>query len=415
MHQEILSNIDKPGQLEKLYRSNKPSFKTALNALYPQLKGDPLIEGWHQRLNYSAEDLFWGTPQERLLVVTASLLAAFLAKLPKLLALNEEFYYQRNIGFIVFPFLIGYFAWKNRISPKTAAWLAGFILIAVGFINWLPQSQPGDTLILSCLHLPLLLWSFLGFTFGGGKLKSDGAGWLGFLRYNGELAVMAVLLLIAGGLTTAITINLFRLIGWDIQAFYFNYIVICGLAALPMVATFLTQTQPTLVNKVSPVIANLFSPVALVMLVVYLAAMLFADKDPYHDRDFLLLFNALLVAVMALIFFSVAETSPTSKNSTQILILFLLSLVTLLVNGIALSAVLFRISEWGLTPNRAAVLGANVLMLSHLLYVSVKLMGALTRKTDLALVGKSVALFLPVYSLWSAVVTFLFPLFFGFK
>lgn len=118
---------------------------------------------------------------------------------------------------------------------------------------------------------------------------------------------------------------------------------------------------------------------------------------------------------MALIFFSVAETTPTSKNSFQILILFLLSVVTIVVNGIALSAALFRIAEWGITPNRAAVLGANVLMLMHLLYVAVRLVGAMTRKSDLALVGRSMTFFLPVYSLWSAVVTFLFPLLFGFR
>ena len=414
MRDEILLNIDNPRQLEALYRANRPTFKADFNALYPQLRDNPLAEGWHQRLNYSHEDLLWGTPNERIVVVATSLLAALLAQLPKLLSIDQEAFYLRNAGFIVLPLLIAYFAWKTKISPKTGAWLAGFTLIAIGYINSLPQGQPGDTLILSCIHLPLWLWSLLGFAFGGGRLRGD-VNRLGFMRYNGELAVMTALLLLAGGLTTGLTIGLFKLIGWRIETFYFDYVVICGLAALPIVGTFLTQAQPALVSKVAPVIANLFSPVALVMLVVYLAATVFSGKDPYRDREFLLLFNALLIGVMALIFFSVAETTPVSKKPAQILILFLLSTVTVLVNGIALSAVLFRIAEWGMTPNRAAVLGANVLMLTHLLYVGTRLLRALTRKTDLSLVGKSVALFLPIYSLWSAVVTFLFPLLFGFK
>ncbi|MFC5410460.1 hypothetical protein ACFPMF_14130 [Larkinella bovis] len=414
MHQDILLHMGDPRELEKLYRGNRPTFKTAFNALYPQLKGDPLAEGWYQRLNYSQEDSLWGTPSDRLFVVSASLLAALLARLPDLLSLDKEFFYVRNGGFIVFPLLIAYFAWKNKISRKTGAWLAGLTLAAILFINALPQTKPGDTLVLSCIHLPLWLWSLLGFTFGGGKLKT-GVNWLGFLRYNGELAVMTALLLIAGGLTTAITIGLFELIGLHIQQFYFENVVVCGLAAVPIVGTFLTQAQPTLVNKVSPVIANLFSPVALVMLVIYLAAMLFSGKNPYQDREFLLLFNVLLIGVMALIFFSVAEGTPTSKNRTQLLILFLLSLVTLLVNGIALSAVLFRIAEWGITPNRAAVLGANVLMLSHLVVIGVRLMGAVSGKSSLSLVGSTMSLFLPIYSLWTAIVTFLFPLFFGFQ
>ena len=414
MRDEILLNIDKPRQLEMLYRSNKPTFKTAFNALYPQLRDNPLAEGWYQRLNYSVEDLLWGTPNERVFVVVASGLAALVAQLPNVLSLNREFFYTRNVGFIVFPFLIAYFGWKNKISWKTGAWLAGFTLIAIVFINSLPQGQPGDTLILSCIHLPLWLWSLLGFTFGGGRLR-DGVNWLGFLRYNGELAVVTALLLIAGGLTTALTLGLFKLSGWHIEKFYFDYVVVCGLAAVPILGTFLTQAQPALVNKVAPVIANLFSPVALVMLVVYLVATVFSGKDPYHDREFLMLFNALLIGVMALIFFSVAETTPASRNPTQLLLLFLLSVVTILVNGIALSAVLFRISEMGMTPNRAAVLGANVLMLFHLLIVGVRLFGAMTRKTDLSLVGRSMNLFLPIYSIWSAVVAFLFPLLFGFK
>ena len=414
MRDEILLNLDNPRQLEKLYRTNQPTFRTAFNALYPQLRDNLLAEGWYQRLNYNAEGSFWGTLNDRLFVVGASLLAVLLAQLPKLLSLQEEFFYTRNVGFIVFPILIAYFAWKNKIPRQTGLWLVGFILIAIVYINALPRGRLADTLVLACIHLPLLLWSLLGFAFGGGRLKS-GVNWLGFLRYNGELAVILALLLITGGLTTGLTINLFGLIGWRIETFYFNYIVISGLAAVSIVGTFLTQVQPALVNKVSPVIANLFSPVALVMLVIYLVATIFSGKDPYHDREFLLLFNALLVGVMALIFFSVSETTSTGKNPTQILILFLLSAVTLLVNGIALSAVLFRIAEGGITPNRAAVLGANMLMLLHLLYIGWRLFGALTRKTDLSLVGKSMDFFLPVYGVWSAVVTFLFPLLFGFK
>ncbi|ADB42537.1 hypothetical protein [Spirosoma linguale] len=414
MREEILSNLNNPRQLETLYWTNKTTFKAAFNTLYPQLQGNLLAEGWYQRLNYKPDELAWGTAKERLFVVGASGLAALLAQLPKIVSLDEGYFYSRHVGFIVFPLLIAYFAWKNKISWKTGAWLGGLILFALVFINFLPKNPASNTLILSCIHLPLWLWSLLGFTFGGGKLKGE-VNWLGFLRYNGELAVVTPLLLIAGGLTTALTINLFGLSGWKIETFYFSYIVVSGLAAVPIVATFLTQTQPALVNKVAPVIANLFSPVALVMLVVYLTATVFSGKDPYHDRDFLLLYNALLIGVMALIFFSVAEATPTSKKPVQILILFLLSTVTVVVNGIALSAVLFRISEWGLTPNRAAVLGANVLMLSHLLYVSVRLFGAMTRKSDLSLVGRSMTFFLPVYSLWSAIVVFLFPLLFGFK
>jgi uncharacterized membrane protein YozB (DUF420 family) len=99
----------------------------------------------------------------------------------------------------------------------------------------------------------------------------------------------------------------------------------------------------------------------------------------------------------------------------EIWILFLLSVVTIVVNGVALSAILFRISEWGITPNRAAVLGSNVLILINLLLVTVQLVKVLSKKADITGVGKAIAFYLPIYIVWAIIVTFIFPLIFGFK
>jgi uncharacterized membrane protein YozB (DUF420 family) len=151
------------------------------------------------------------------------------------------------------------------------------------------------------------------------------------------------------------------------------------------------------------------------MLVIYLIAIVYSGKNPYNDREFLLIFNALLIGVMAIIFFSVAETSKTTKSYMEIWILFLLSVVTIVVNGVALSAILFRISEWGITPNRAAVLGSNVLILINLLLVTVQLVRVLSKKADISGVGKAIAFYLPIYIVWAIIVTFIFPLIFGFK
>jgi fumarate reductase subunit C len=118
---------------------------------------------------------------------------------------------------------------------------------------------------------------------------------------------------------------------------------------------------------------------------------------------------------MAIIFFSVAEASKKESNRTETWVLFLLSVVTIVVNGIALSAILFRISAGGFTPNRTAVLGSNVLILINLLLVTVQLFKVVSKKTDINGVGKAIAWFLPIYCLWAAIVTFLFPFLFGNK
>jgi hypothetical protein len=414
MKDEIISHLNHPGQLEKLYRSNKAPFKREFNLLYPQLKGNTLADFWFERLNYETEDINWGTGKELLIVIIGSLVAGLIAKTPAIFGIDPEYFYSRNIGFIIFPLLMAYFAWKNKLPASKIAFMAVTVLAGLIFINLLPHIKKSDTLLLSCIHLLLFLWCILGFAFVGDKNNNEEKR-LGFLKYNGDLVVMTTLILIAGGIMTGITIGLFSLIGFKIEQWYFDYVAILGLAAAPIVGTYLTQTNPQLVGRVSPVIAKIFSPLVLVMLVVYLVAIIFSGKDPYNDREFLMIFNALLIGVMAIIFFSVAEAAKASKSHTEAWILFLLSVVTVILNGIALSAILFRISEWGLTPNRMAVLGANVLILINLLLVTVQLYKVISNKTDITGVRKAISFYLPVYFVWAVIVTFLFPLLFSFK
>ncbi|MBE7173925.1 MAG: hypothetical protein INR73_25350 [Williamsia sp.] len=414
MKQEILSNLNNPAQLERLYRTDKPAFKQAFNALYPEHKDSSLTSFWNERLNFVKEEISWGTSKDLAFVIVASLLAGLIAKLPFLLHIDEELFYTRNAGFVVFPFLSAFFAWKNKLSAVELVSVAGAFLFGIIFINYLPYNQESDSIVLSCIHLLLILWFVTGFAFVDGR-KNNLEKRLGYLRFNGDLLVMTALIVIAGGLMTGITLGLFSLIGFNIEKFYFSYVVIFGLPAAPLLGTYLTQTNPQLVGKVSPVIARIFSPLVLVMLVIYLVAILFSGKNPYNDREFLLIFNALLVGVMAIVFFSVAEASKTAKTRVESWILFLLAGVTILVNAIALSAIVFRIAEWGLTPNRAAVLGSNTLIFINLLWVTVLLLRAASKKGDVAAVGKAIAYYLPVYFIWALIVTFLFPFLFGFK
>jgi hypothetical protein len=212
---------------------------------------------------------------------------------------------------------------------------------------------------------------------------------------------------------SAITIGLFELIGVPIEEFYFRYIGIWGLVAAPIVATSLVQNNPQLVKYISPVIARGFTPLVFVMLLVYLLTIAFTAQNPYSDRNFLLLFNGLLVGVMALILFSITDLVHSTRHKRSIGLLVGLVVLTVIVNGIALSAILFRIASWGFTPNRLAVLGSNVLILAHLVLVGWSLLNVLQAKRTLADTERQMTSFLPVYGLWALVVVVVFPLVFG--
>lgn len=414
MKDEIKENLHNPKNLEDLYQSDKSGFKNSFNEIYEEIQNETIAQFWYERLNYSAPGISWGGKSDLPFILIASLVSGFIAKLPEFTSIEEFFYYPRNIGFIIFPALIGYFAWKQQFDQKKLLLLTGVLLFAVCFINLIPENSKSQTLILSCIHLPLFLWAVLGYSFTGNRFKETHAR-LDYLRYLGDLVVMTTLILIAGVILTSLTLGLFSLINVNITTFYMEYVVVFGASAAPIVGTYLVRTNPQLVNKVSPIIAKVFSPLVLVTLVTYLLAMIGSGKNLYTDRDFLFIFNMLLIGVMAIILFSVVETDKNDRSRIGVAILFALSAVTVIVNGIALSAILYRISEWGITANRLAVLGGNLLILCNLILVSLNLLKGIKNNENLSKVEQKIAFFLPIYSIWTVVVTFLFPLFFQFK
>ena len=268
--------------------------------------------------------------------------------------------------------------------------------------------------MLAFIHLPIFLWTIFGYSFSGVNIKSSQSR-IGFLRYNGDLLVMSGILILSTVLFSAITVNLFDLIGINIEIFYFQNIMIWGIAAIPIVATYLMQTNAQLINKVSPIIAKIFTPLVFINLFIYLSAMVYTKKYPYQDRNVLLLFNVLLMGVMALILFSIAEAGKATKNKFSLIVLFGLSALTLIVNAIALSAIIYRINEFGFSANRIAVLGGNLLIFINLVLVSYKLFLTSFKNGTIEEIEESIAGYLPVYAIWTGLITFLVPLLFQFK
>lgn len=415
MKETILTKLNQPEELEKLYRQDKSGFSRDFMLLYPEIHDHIVARVWKERLSSMSDELSWGRKGELTLILVFVLLAFGIAKLPSLFSFDDEQFYTRNVSFIVFPFLAAYFVWKQELKSWRLLAAAAGILISVLYINLLPFNAKSDSLVLMNLHMPLLVWSIVGFVYVGDS-SSILEKRLGFLRFNGDLIVMGTVICIAGFIMSIVTIGLFDLISLKIGEFYFRNFGLLGLTAAPMVATYLVQVNPQLVGKVSPVVARIFMPLVLVMLVCYLIAVIYTGQNPYTNREFLLIFNLLLVGVMAIILFSVADGLHRQFiNKTEIALLMALSAVTVLVNGVALSAILFRINEWGITPNRLSVLGSNILILINLVQVAVELAKALRTSGNIEPVGRAIAWYLPVYTIWAAIVVFLFPIIFNYQ
>ncbi|MBS4057955.1 MAG: DUF4153 domain-containing protein [Bacteroidales bacterium] len=419
MRDLIKNKLGDPDLLEQMYRENPDLFSSEFRAIYPDLEQTEAVRFWKSRLDYGQAPVkaVGIIKMDVYVLVLVCALSGFLIKLPEIFSIDlEKFpFYEKNAALIVLFGLSLYALRTNMVQSwrKIAVTLLAFIIPAI-YINLLPTGNEADAIILAYLHLPLLMWSIYGLVYIDFDLK-DLAKRIAFIRYNGDLAILGAIIMISGGILTGISIGLFSAIDIQAETFYTTYVVIIGLVSVPVVATYIVRNYPSLTNKIAPVIAGIFSPLVLITLVIYLLSIMVSGKDPYNDRDFLLVFNGMLLGVMAIIVFSVSETSSGKRQSLNRWILLILTGVTLIIDLVALSAIFYRLGEYGITPNRIAVLGSNLLIFGNLLQIFIDFIRVQLGKSHIDVVERTIARYLPVYTLWTIIVVFGFPLFFGMK
>jgi hypothetical protein len=417
MQTKIKENIDNPQMLEQLYREDKKGFEKAFWEIYPGIGSSPLVEFWKARLDYvpGKDDTYKISKKDILFLLVSCAVASILIKLPQLFNIPmEQFsFYEKNVALIVFVGLSIYaLLVKKAIKPKPLLFSILVFIVSVLFINLLPPNNESQTVNLAYLHLPFMLWCLYGLIYIDFDLKNKAARF-DFIKHNGDVAIMMAMIAIAGGILTGMTVALFEAIDIKIGEFYFQYVVLCGAVSLPVVATFVIQKFPMVTHKIAPVIANIFSPLVLITLVIYLISIAITGKDPYNDRDFLVIFNAMLLSVMAIVVFAISGLSGDRRIRISEWTLFALAIVTLIIDLVVLSAIVYRLGEYGFTPNRTAVLGSNLLILGNLLLITKDLYITNFKQGNIKQIEHTLANYLPLYALWTALVVFGFPLIFG--
>jgi hypothetical protein len=418
MKEKIKDHINNPEKLEQLYHDDKNSFKSGFEEVYSEIEKTELVKFWKTRLNYdkTADKKTKTSLADILILISVCLLSGFLIKIPDIFSIGmNEIFYLKNTGIIVFAGLTIYVVWSNKLTDlKRLTFIIITFLTLTVYVNILPAITDSDSINLAYIHLPVLMWFVFGLVFIDFNLK-DKIKRIDYIRYNGDMAILMAIIVIAGGALTGITIGLFEAIGIDIAKFYMENIVIVGAVSVPIVATFIIKTYSILTNKIAPLIANIFSPLVLLTAIIFLVALIFSGKDPYSDRDFLLIFNIMLLGVMAVVVFSISETSITIKQKFIEAILLILSITTVIIDLIALSAIFYRLGTFGITPNRLAVLGSNILILGNLILLIMALYKVNFKRASIREVELTIASYLPVYLVWILFVVLGFPLIFGMK
>lgn len=421
MKDKIISAADSPRDLEILYHENPKEFANAFRDAFAEQPDSAIFQVWNERLFFAEPEgesksstSLW-SPRDIWIAIALSLIAGTLAKIPHFFPkVDDELFYSRNLGCIVAGALIAYFCIQKMCKKTLVGAMVALLVGATAYLNLLPDRSNSQTIILSCIHMPFFFWSLLGIAFLGGSWR-DSRGRMNYVRYNGELLIYSTVILIGGMVLTFLTFALFGLIDLSIEEWYMKNVVVYGSIASPIVATLLINRIAGDRFKIAPLLAKIFTPLFLLTVLVYLMAMILNQKSPFTDRDFLIAFNGLLLIVLGLCVFSISERGSRETAGVVDFMNIGLVSVTLAIDVVALVAILFRLTSYGFTPNRVAVLGANLLAFGHLAGILWHYVGFVRSRADLDHLNRWIVRYIPAYTTWTLVVAVGFPLIFWFK
>lgn len=357
-----------------------------------------------------------GARNETIVVLVLAAAAALAIKAPALFGLRlgggDEPFYARNASLFVLPLLTGYFVWKRKLDLTVCVRLALAFAAAAVIANVFPSGADSDIHALTALHLPIALWFVVGVAYVGGRWFAGGRR-MDFVRFSGELLIYYVLIALGGGVLTAFTLMMFDAIGMNAESLAQSWIIPCGAMGAVIVASWLVEAKQSVIENMAPVLTRLFTPLFTAVLLAFLATMVWTGNPIDVQREVLIAFDLLLVVVVGLVLYAVSARDPRAAPGLFDRLQLLLVATALAVDAAALAAIATRISEFGFTPNRAAALGENLILLVNLAGSAWLYARFLRGRSSFAALEQWQIAYLPVYSAWAAFVVVVFPPVFG--
>jgi hypothetical protein len=322
-------------------------------------------------------------------------------------------FYARNLSLFVLPLLAGYFAWRRRLDTGTLGWLAVAFAAAAVVANVYPFAPGGSTEVLAALHLPIALWLVVGIAYAGDRWGQV-AGRMDFIRFSGELFIYYVLIALGGAVLTGFMVLIFQAIRIDVEPFFETWLLPSGAIAAVVVASWLVEAKQSVIENMAPVLTRLFTPLFAAVLITFLGAALWTGRGVDIERNVLIAFDLLLVVVLGLLLYSVSARDPQSPPGAFDVMQVVLMVSALLADAVALWAIAARITEFGFSPNRVAVLGVNAILLANLAWSAVLSIRFLSGRGAFGELERWQTDYAPVYAVWAAAVVIVFPPAFGY-
>ena len=344
---------------------------------------------------------------------TAAAVAVQVARLAAGFPDDVPTWFARNLALVVLPFLAAYFARERQLDLRGWALTAApFVLAALG-VNLYPFDPDSDTEMLVALSLPVALWFAVAYPYMDGTLRSHERR-MDFVRFTGEWFIYYVLIALGGGVLMALTAGIFEPAGVDVDRVA-AWVLPSGAAGAVVVAARLVESKQRVVENMAPVLTMLFTPLFAVMIACAAVVYAVTGLGGAFDRELLSVLDALLVVVLGLVLYGMSAREPSTSPRWMDWIQLVAVVGALVLDLMVLGAMIARIGDLGFTPNRAAALGLNLVLLVNLAGAALLSARFLTGRTRFHRLERWQTAYLPVLALWAATIVVIFPPLFGFS
>jgi len=401
----IQAAIDEPEKLEQLYRNDPKSFRRAYRGAFASAQNSLLFRAWQARMEFSSAKAEILSKRDLLIMLLLCFCSGTLLKLPDWYDYGkfETFAWMVSLVPLTAMFL---FTMHMRGWPRKTTYYGIGCCIILAVAMQLTPNKWKDVHALAILNLPLFIWSLYGFsrTGFGTDYKHKR---IDFLRFSGEMAIHGGLLFLGGGVLLLLTYGLFDLLNirndWIIED-----LAIYGLASIPLVAAWATDTYSA-ARKLVPLLARIFSPLLLVLILCYMGAMAWNTEELFNDRSTLLTYNILLLCVLCTAVFSITGRGERIPGKMETSIISTMIAATVLLDLIGIWAICWRVFEYGMTANRLSVLGSNLVVFGNLAFMGVGYIRNHFSAGSLEDIEDGLARYLPAYAIWSGLSVLILP------
>ncbi len=171
-------------------------------------------------------------------------------------------------------------------------------------------------------------------------------------------------------------------------------------------------------TNISIYLSRILMPFSLLFIFTLLILLLMPDIRPYDNRAAFILYNIMLAVIVLNMFFVRIDYKSSIFTKAVYLILPIIAIV---FDILVLTSSLYRLIEYGITPNKITLIGTNLVMLGNLIFITffnIKSVLIIFRKPDsipnikdIIIGNTKSAFYIYVYGIWAFIVCFIMPLF----